>query len=248
MSDDFPFNLQLMFAFRKTDIVGDLSYHDELKPSKIQLALAPGAPAVAVGLQSELEGDMVAVRILDAEAHAHEFPDYQQRLDWGYALCMWSSDEDPLGDIGWFSRIRLIPVSEEQHTEVTGWFDEGVLPDQPPGWLNEIFSKYTNTISVQAPSAIPVKLPCGNCGETNVSLYISHMTMYKVPAGTIQDEGSPYFAGMMSKLQHHCETKSHLCCDDCKAMVEIDPGEVRFPENHPVGKHLREQHHNSEEF
>lgn len=241
---EFPFQLPLLIAFKRTNVVGALSYHDDLSASEEQLALGPGDPALAVGLHSELEGDMVAVRVLDPGVFASTFPDYQERLQRGYALCLWSSSEDPLGDIGWFSRVRLIPVDEEKHATVSDWFENDTIPDDPPKWLQEIFNGYTGDIAVQAPDMVPRQLPCGECGEYKVTLYVGHTTMYRTPAGAIQQDNIPKIAAMMSDLSYKCETTAILYCEGCEAQVSVDTGDIRFPEEHPVASHIQSHHHN----
>jgi hypothetical protein len=175
-----------------------------------------------------VEQDFTLLKLLDPEEHKDAFPNWEERLQRSYVLCEWLSNDDPEGDIGWFSRVKLVEITEEQYAEVKTWIREDALPDEPPDWLDEAYALYTERLSKMAPDDVTVNVLCGECGSRKVEIHIYHAIRKAAPAGQVEKDGKTVFLPMGHRGSSDCVAQIHLHCQDCNARRDLDDDEIGF--------------------
>lgn len=221
-----PMNPMMGFVLAQSNLTRDIEETDQLKPTKDQYALKVGDKCLVAGTSSELDQDFETCEIIDPAAHAEEYPDWADRIQRSYLLCRYSTIMDPLGDTGWFARVKLIQIPDDKFEEIRSW-DLNDLPDEPPAWLTEIYDKYAKELAALSPGTIPVQVPCENCGGKDVGLLLMHHTHTAAHAGTVKHEGKTVYV-QLDEENVNCHLSAKLYCPDCESERELNPDEVRI--------------------
>lgn len=220
MSEEHPIPKMMLMT---SNVLGAMEEADQnIAPLPEQLEAKPGDYGMIAFGSSTIEHDLVIAQILDPFDRADQFPDLQDRLWKGYVLCRWLSLNDPDGDIGWFSRVKFVPVTKEQYEEIEVWFTEHKAPDQVPEWLDDIYTGYNVRIHAQAPDRVPAVIPCEACGSFKNQLHIRTLEKYSGRAGKIVKNDQPLYY-ILSDPEHKEETTAHLHCKECGHRTQINP-------------------------
>lgn len=229
MTEDNPILSMLLHA---NHFVGPGAEVDEnMEPLPSQYAMGIGDKALLANANTPLEEDFTLLEIIDPEPHAGIYPDWEER--WGmnrHVLAQYFSFDDPEGGVGWFPRVKLLPLSEERYAEALVWKTEG-FPIAAPDWVEEMFTAYTDQISSQDPGLIPVLVTCGNCGSRNVHLHVQAMRRWDGRAGQVIKDGEIRYIPV-NEPDVETDWSGHLKCMDCKAAGELDNDDWDLPPQH----------------
>lgn len=160
---------------------------DLLTPTDKQKAIKPGDTIVISTLAG---GEVTAFGVvLDGVEQASTFPDYQERIDKGYLLVEWFSEEEEIAftDVGWFPRCASFEVNEHAE-EVSTWKVEG-FPDSPPEWLMDAWRTMLSESHQVNPSSTPSPLRCPSCKSDEVYLNILEYRSAVEMAGNVTIDG-----------------------------------------------------------
>ena len=230
MTDENPI---LALVFNNTSFVGPAEeVENEVTPLDSQLNLQPGDHAIAATANTPLERDWIICTVIDPEAHAEIFPDWEERLLNSFVLCEYDSMEDPSPEarIGWFSRVKLVPISEEGFARTREW-----LPDKwpdlaklPPDWIVEHFDEFSDALSERAPKRVPTAVKCFNCGGRQVHLEVSRRMEYSVRCGRITRDDKEMLVSMADvEVKDNHVAKLH--CLDCDSYADLKDEEWQLP-------------------
>lgn len=222
--EDIPFNMAIGLILAKSQVVGERNMDEDLKPFSAQFDLAPGDKAIVSTAESMIDKDFTAVEILNPEAYAATFPDWEERFQKSYVLCQWNSEADQTGDIGWFARVKLIGVTEEHYSEIQSWVAEANFPESPPDWLNGYYNEYTDSLAEVSPGSVPVTPTCPECGARDIQLHAVHMHRLSAQAGKITRDGRTVYTAR-SDPSRDTVSEAHLHCMTCNAMGDLDDDE-----------------------
>lgn len=233
LPDDVPFSLALGVVLAKSNLIAEgLAIDETVKPFPAQYAMGPGDVALVSGNNSMIDHDFTCVRLLEPEEHKDAFPDWETRLQNSYVLCRWNSAEEPDGDIGWFSRVKLIQISLEHYTQIIAWLSdkENGLPDHPPEWLQEYYNEYTDALARSSPGMMPTRVSCAKCGGRDVELHAIHSTRIAASAGEVVTNGKTTYVPLSPETE--CETEAHLHCRTCNARGDLSDDEWDTHQHH----------------
>lgn len=225
--DDIPFNMAIGVILARSDLIGDRTMDEKLKPFQEQYDLGPGDAAIISSAESLIDKDFTAVQILGPEQYAEEFPDWEDRLHNSYVLCKWNSEHDPEGETGWFARVKLIHIEESHYLEVQQWVEKEDFPSQPPAWLKEYYDEYTDKLSKVTPGAVPVTPTCPECGSREIQLHAIQINRMAGQAGEIEREGQSKYV-VRHQPQADAVREAHLHCMDCNARGDLSDEEWDF--------------------
>lgn len=222
-------NPGLMIALAKSNIVGDTETIDrELKPTDQQFALKPGDHAVTIATNSIVDQDFVCIEILDPEQHKEEFPDWEHRLQNSYVLCRWFSAKDVHGGIGWYTRVKLVPITDEQYADVEQRRDQDEgFADEPPDWLYDAYDNYMDALHQREPSKVPAPVSCPHCQSRNTELNITYSVSLSAKAGMLIKNGKEKYV-QVTDIEKEESLDAHLFCGDCRAKADLDESEFGF--------------------
>lgn len=240
MSDHHhPVNAAMAFALSKVNLTGNLAESDGMKPAPSQYALKPGHKCVVAGSGARIDREFEVCEILDPAEYAAEYPDWTERIQRSYMLCRYNTSEDPLGDTGWFARVKLVQITDEQYQEIMGWV-EGTWPDSPPDWLNEAYDKYDQALADADPDRVPIGVKCENCGHEPVGFIMMHHVHAAATAGMLKEHGKKVYVAMDDMgVDAHIATK--LYCDSCEWIKDLNDDDVRINVAHSFGRLLQGQ-------
>jgi len=142
-------------------------------------------------------------------------------------LCEGFSKFDPVMTLGWYSRLKLLPITNYRWRQTKRWIEDG-FPDPIPEWCEEIYVKYTDQLSESAPERVPRAATCPNCGNHNVELIVNRRINYKVRAGTLTIEGKV----VHMPVHEPDETSTHsarLHCTGCNSFADLEDDEWQLP-------------------
>jgi hypothetical protein len=230
-------NPLLVMALSKINLVQQVEETDQVKPSPEQYGLKSGDKAVVAGTKAAIDLEFEVCEILDSSEYAQEFPDWAERLQRSYLLCRYYTTSEPLGEVGWFSRVKLIPITEEQYEEVKGWITEDDLPDVPPDWLKETYRKWDKSVARAAPDQMAIVATCESCGHEPVGLIIIHHTHGAATAGILEVDGKRVYV----PLDDHgadCKMDARIYCGECEHYKELEDDEVRINTQHEFAQLL----------
>lgn len=210
-----------------------LDHEENLKPLPRQFDLGIGDKCLVATANTPLEEDFTVLEILDPEEHAKTFPNWEER--WGlnrHVLAKYFSLEDQEGDIGWFARVKLVPITDEQYEEASTW-RLGEFPDEVPEWITEAFTAYTDELSKLDPAVIPVLVTCPNaqCGSREVHLHVLAQKKFDVRAGEVQREGKTLYVPTNDPAVEE-KWVAHLKCVTCGATAELEESDWELPHPH----------------
>lgn len=223
-------NPALAFALGQMNITKEMMETDEIKPSPAQYSLKPGDKAVIAGTRAKLDSEFEVVEILDSSEYAAEYPDWADRLQRSYMLCHYITFDDPMGQTGWFARVKLIQINDEQYQELKGWCEdeESRPPDGPPDWLKEVYDKFTKTIiGIQTGGSVPEIYQCEACGHEPIGLIMMHHTHGAAAAGVMTLDGEQVFVSM-DDGHVDCHLSARLYCGECEWTRDLTEDEVRI--------------------
>ena len=232
MSDPHPLMALLLSG---TSFVGEgIDVEAEIQPLPEQLAFGPGDVAVLATAQTQLEKDFAILKGLDPKGHAETFPDWEERMlgvnnvgQGSFVLCEHFSAEDPEKTIGWFSRVKLMPISMDRYEETLKWIDDG-FPSEIPDWVRQYYVRYTDALSKNAPARVPQTVVCPECGEREVELVVSRRILYSGHAGMLTKDGKERFITIAEPVVKDTHT-AQLRCTGCHTVAELEDEEWELP-------------------
>ena len=223
-----PHPLMALLLDQNSFVGQSIDVENQIMPLDEQLSFGPGDTAILAGSNIPLEQDFSVVRGMDPEEHAETFPDWEDRLLNSYVLCEHFSRADPDISLGWFSRLKLMPIPAERYEEAVMWLQIG-FPNKMPDWADEVYHKYTAQLSERAPDVVPLQVTCPNCHEHSVELLVVRRIEYRMKAGQVQHEGETKYV----PLHPPDEEGSHsarLHCTKCDSTAELDDDEWIMPD------------------
>jgi hypothetical protein len=229
--DDIPINPHIAQHLQSVDVVGSAAKADDVvNPTSEQYALQHGDGCIIVGTRSTVDRDFNIGVVLDPADHAKLFPDWEERIFKGYLLLGWKSTDDPIGDLGWFSRSKLMRVEPERYKELVGYLDGDGLPDEIPDWLKERFYAYSEDISLtnvtkDGDRLIPVLTSCGLCSSREVELHVNYTVAIKARASEVIKGGVKSFV-FQGEPSTEDANSAHLHCKVCGAKGELSSDEL----------------------
>ena len=244
MDEGHPFNPMVGHVLAQMDTVKELLNTDQLKPIPSQFALAAGDRTVVASSISSADEALTIAEILNAEEYEDRFPDWADRLTKSYVLVRYHESShwaDPEGYLGWFSRVKLIKVEDEQYNEILGYMKEDNFPDKPPEWLIKTYDVFQTELAATSPDQVPAPIKCGECGEMKVSLHIEHGVSVVSDVGTLTREGKTK-AIPIGDHTHSCHTSAKLVCTNCAASVELTRKTLTAPPDSPLVAILNHWH------
>jgi hypothetical protein len=204
----------MAMMLQTSNLTGNVSdFEAEVKPLPVQYAAVPGDKGIIASSENPIDSDFAVAEILDPAEYAEQFPDWEQRLQNSYILCGWFSLADPEGSVGWFSRVKFIPISEEQYDETLKW-QEGEWPDDPPEWLNDIYTWYTDSMHARVPDRIPTTVKCPECGSNKTDLQIKKIYTASARAGVVERDGEVKYVHI-SGVEKDGEGQARIVCESC---------------------------------
>jgi len=222
-----PHPLMMMLLENNSFVGMSQTMEDEIMPLEDQLEFGPGDAALVATANTPLEEDFVIVRCLDPERHAETFPDWEERLLQSYVLCEFFSGADPEITIGWFSRLKLLRISNYRYRETRRWLKDG-FPDEIPDWCAEVFGVYTAQLSQRAPTRVPRPVVCQNCGGAKVQLRIVRRIEYIAPAGQLIRDGRDVYVPIAEPEENDSHV-ARLVCTECTSAALLEDEEWLLP-------------------
>ena len=227
---EMPAQMMMQMMLRHSDIIGQSEELDKrIKPMAWQYDIEAGAKGFVAAGDARIEYDFTCIEVLEVdEAQQQRFPDWQTRMlpPSPMLLCRWFSIQDPEGDIGWFSRIRIVTLDDEQYEEMRAWQMSG-FPDNPPAWMNDRFLEYTNELHQQDPVHLPEQVTCPRCNGFKVELREVRQLTQICRAGKLEREGEVRFVPI-SGLGANEEVSAQLYCPDCEHQMDLQDSQYHM--------------------
>jgi len=198
-----------------------------IMPIPAQLDFGPGDHAILAMANTPLENDFVILRGADPEKHAETFPDWEERVLNSYVLCQYFSRTDPEFKLGWFSRLKVMPITEYRYREARKW-RKGDWPEEVPDWAEAYFLRYTDQLSQAAPEVVPHVVSCPACGGRNIAIVVLRHIEFMARAGTVVIDGVEKYVPVTTVD----ETDTHqaqLRCLDCHTPADLTDDEWALP-------------------
>jgi len=224
-------NPLMVMALSKINLTKQIEETDQVKPSPEQYALKPGDKCVVAGTKAAIDLEFEVCEILDSSEYAQEFPDWADRLQRSYLLCRYYTTSEPLGETGWFARVKLIQLNEEEYTEVKEWIQENKLPPDPPDWMKEKYRRFDKTIAQADPEQMALQVSCESCGHEPVGLIIMHHTHGAATAGTVEINGKRVYVPLDDQGAE-CHMSARIYCPECEHHKDLKEDEVRINTTH----------------
>lgn len=229
-----PHPLMAMLLHQNSFVGEGIAVEAEIEPLPEQLAFGPGDCAVLASAATPLERDFALLKAVDPEQHKELFPDWEERLlgvnnagQGSFVLCEHFSGEDPEISLGWFSRVKIMPISTERYDEALRWMSDG-FPSELPAWVHEYYQDYTDLLSERAPERIPHTVTCPECGSREVELNVSRRLVYHGHAGQLIKDGHERFI-TISEPQVDDSHVAILQCTNCHATASLTDEEWELP-------------------
>lgn len=201
---------------------------DEITPLPNQLDFGPHSTAIVAMANTMLEQEFTVVRGLEPADHAEVYPDWEERMvRRDHVLCESFSRRDNTITIGWFHRLKLIPIPSYRYKECRSWRKNG-FPDELPPWVQNLYRGYSDALSARAPDKVPRQVTCPECGERKVELVVTRRLTYKAMAGQVESEGKDKFVPLAQPDEdsHHV---AQLRCPDCEATADLNDEDWYLP-------------------
>ena len=190
-----PHPLMAMLLNQNSFVGEGINVEAEIQPLPEQLAFGIGDAAILATAQTPLERDFAVLKGLDPKEYAETFPDWEERMlgvnnagQGSFVLCEHFSADDPETSIGWFSRVKLMPISAERYAETVTWIENG-FPKDVPDWVHEYYQRYTDALNERAPERVPHTVVCPECGSRDVDLCVTRTVTYTGHAGQLLKDG-----------------------------------------------------------
>ena len=219
--------MMMQAAVENTLLGGVHRMETTIKPFAEQYNLQPNDYALVISSQARMDDYFCLAQVVDIENYKKEFPDWHQRMtEMPYMLCKWWSFDYKTEELGWFSRVKLAPISPERAEEVKNWFIEHgsyrtMASKNPPDWLTEVYDDYAKKLATNAPDAVPTPVACGKCESTDTYIHGSASTKIVVKAGQLIRDGEEHFA-RAGEAHYQRTAEFHLHCGQCGSVAEID--------------------------
>lgn len=205
---------------------------DVINPAVEQYNLGPNDLCVIA------EGDVEAadeqmfdlVELLDPAEFAGEFPDWEERVMNSYVLGNWYGEENEEGQLGWFPRVKLMKIDQDQWIKFWQHNFGGVRLDIPSGWITQRFSELVIGLADANPDLdFPRPIQCMECGGLTVFIELRTTRMVRSQAGAFhgQTDKDPNHLYGISNVNDDRDAVWHLWCCSCDYRMEI-PESVRI--------------------
>ena len=230
MSDDHEHSPDplMVLLFSQNSFVGAAEkVENEIMPVDEQLSFTVGDAALVAQANTQLENDLVFARAINPEQHQETFPDWADREMNSYVLCEYFSAEDPEFSIGWFSRLKLIPIKAYRYKQARGWRKNG-FPREWPDWIRDNFEKYTEVLAERSPDTVPRPTHCPNCQSTDVEIVVVQTNDFRGRVGSLTIDGHEFFIPVTEPK----ETTTHVArlqCNNCDSQATLADDEWRLP-------------------
>ena len=200
----------------------------DIIPLDEQQAFGPGDAALLASSNAPLEADFTVVRGLDPVKHTEDFPDWEERMQLrDHVLVELFSRADPELSMGWVHRLKLMPIRPYRYAELHAWRKKG-FPEEPPQWVMNIYRKFTDKLSEQAPDKVPVAITCPNCKKRNVELQVTRRLVYTGRAGVMKFDGEERHVPINDPDMNSSHT-AILRCMDCHTTADLTDDEWLLP-------------------
>jgi hypothetical protein len=225
-----PFDFRLAMSLSNgTFAAGSTDMDENIKPLDSQYALGPGDYAMSAATNALVDDNHTVMKILDPTAFSDRFPDWETRLQRSYILAEWISHRHKEPHIGWFSRVKLMPITEPQFQEASGWVDTQIFPSPPPSWVDDAYYKITEGLS-QHDSSIPRAVECGKCGGHSVEIHRVSVYRWTNRAGVLMEdlesgEQKPRYTNLTDSETDKM-VEAHLHCSECGARMDLTFGDM----------------------
>ena len=226
--DDHQAHPLMVMLLGNTSFVGDAEkVENEIMPLEDQLNFGPGDCAIVAQANTQLENDLTFAQALDASQHEETFPDWSEREMNSFVLCEYFSAADPEFSIGWFSRLKLMPIKQYRYKQARGWRKNG-FPAEMPEWIVKNHERYTDQLSKHAPDTVPRSVRCPNCSSTDIEIVVIRKLEYKGRVGSLTIDGHEFFVPVTDPE----ETSSHVArlhCKSCESTADLADTEWQLP-------------------
>ena len=228
MSDHDEAHPLMVMLLGQNSFVGEAEkVEHEIMPLDDQLAFDVGDCAIVAQANTMLENDLVFARMLSAVDHQEAFPDWAEREMNSYVLCEFFSVADPVFSLGWFSRLKLLPIKEYRYKQARGWRKNG-FPDDLPDWVMKYHEKYTEALSEHSPDTVPRPTHCPNCNSTNIEIVVTRKLEYVARVGTLVIEGHEFFVPVVDPEESSTHV-ARLHCKECDSKADLTDSEWQLP-------------------
>lgn len=225
-------NPLLALIFEHSNFIGlSEEVENEITPLDSQLNLRPGDHAIGATANTPLERDFTVVTLLDPSEHAGTFPDWEERLLKSYVFGEYCSFNDPNFHRGWFSRVKLLPITQEHFEIAEHWLPDNWpewMTHTPPDWAVDYFDEYASELSKRAPSRVPNPVTCPNCNGRRVELHVAHRIEYRVRCGEVT-KGDVTKIVPVNDLDERQTWSAQLYCTDCESVADLTDPEWILP-------------------
>lgn len=229
-----PHPLMAMLLAQNSFVGEGIEVEAEIKPLPAQLEFGIGDAAVLASARTPLERDFAILKAIDPAEHAEMFPDWEERMlglnnqgQGSFVLCEHFSAEDPEVSLGWFSRVKIMPISTERYEEAHRWITDG-FPTDVPDWVHEYYQDYTDALSERAPERVPHTAVCPQCQGRNVDLVVSRRLVYKGRAGQLTKDDHERFITLVEPEVDDSHV-AILECTDCHSTATLTDDEWELP-------------------
>jgi hypothetical protein len=228
MSDENAAHPLMVMLFGQQSFVGDAEkVENEIMPLEEQLAFDVGDCAIIAQANTQLENDLVFVQMLSAIDHQDTFPDWADREMNSFVLCEYFSAGDKEFNIGWFSRLKLLPIKKYRYKQARGWRKNG-FPNEMPEWIMANHEKYTEQLSKHSPETVPRVSHCPNCQSTDVEIVVIRKLEYRGRVGVLTIDGHEFYVPVTDPV----ETSTHIArlhCKGCDSKADLADDEWQLP-------------------
>lgn len=220
----------------------------KIQASEVQRMIGPGDRCTYTsGLEQIEVPGITLIEVQDPSAYAGSFPDWEEQLYNGYVLGKyWSTHEHEEENLGWFSRIGLIPLPEDwMWDEYWKYMLDGTLPADPPEWLVQTTIAMIQGVSEANNKMMPSPAHCINCGSTTVLLVTEETSVGKYYVGHLDHKNSDEDpATVYHTYAHHgiqLERKARVHCLACEFVDDIrDRGASLFIRDQAADVYLKD--------
>lgn len=228
MSDEHQAHPIMVMLFGQQSFVGGAeAVENEIMPLDEQLSFGLGDCAIIAQANTQLENDLVFAQAIDPAEHQETFPDWAEREMNSFVLCEYFSAEDPEFNIGWFSRLKLLPIKYYRYKQARGWRRNG-FPSVLPDWIMANHEKFTEALSQHSPGTVPRSVHCPNCNSTNVEILVVQTVDYRGRVGTLTIEGHEFFVPVVEPVESTAYT-AKLRCVSCGSKAKLADEEWNLP-------------------
>ncbi len=233
--DDFPDGLapspQLAMMMLRTDPVPMTTQANDLRPTEPAMALKPGDKVLVAMTEALVNNEIATGTVLDPEQYAERFPNWEERVHKSWMLLEWISTDDFKDGphIGWFEWSRMIPMTEEQQTELVGYFPEWEPEEEVmiPSWIQDLQHGHVRLLSHEDPSKVSTPVTCGECGSSEVMIHGIQVHEISAEAAQRVIDGKTHYYNT-GEIEHQNRQLVHLHCTDCNSKMDLDDDEYHF--------------------